>query len=260
MAAGQRMQGGVHGSLTMKHILPGLYPALKDILFPATCLLCHERLGQAGSLLLCPTCTTQMPLIRPPLCTCCGKEFPDAATGNHLCGSCLTKPPYFSCARAIFRYNKFTAPLIYSFKYQGRTTARNTFAALRERVPSINDLTVPDVIIPVPLHKKRLRERGFNQALELARLFFPKNKNNIRASALIRKRWTTPQTSLSGKNRRRNLAGAFQIKDPRPIKAKNILLVDDVLTTGTTANECAKVLQQNGAADIEVLTLARVLA
>jgi ComF family protein len=243
----------------MKNILSGIYPALKDVLFPATCLLCHQHLGRAGDLLLCPACAAQMPLIQPPLCTCCGKEFPDSAPGSHLCGNCLQNPPTFSRARAVFRYNKFTAPLIYSFKYQGRTTARDTFAALHKLVPSIGDLTVPDLIIPVPLHKKRLRERGFNQSLELARLFFPKEKDKIQPAILIRCRWTTPQAGLDGHSRRQNLAGAFLVKEPQAINAKKILLIDDVLTTGTTVNECAKVLKQNGAAGIEVLTLARVL-
>jgi ComF family protein len=136
-----------------------------------------------------------------------------------------------------------------------------TFAALRAAAAAPDDLLAqPDLIVPVPLHKKRLRQRGFNQALELARLFFPLEKARIRPTILMRTRWTTPQAGLGGRERRRNLAGAFQVGDGEKILAKKILLVDDVFTTGSTVNECAKVLRQSGAADIQVLTLARVLA
>jgi len=134
-----------------------------------------------------------------------------------------------------------------------------TFTVLLARVPTLGDLREkPDLIIPVPLHKKRLRQRGFNQALELARLFFPGEKRRIQPTILLRSRWTTPQTGLDGKHRRRNLAGAFQVRDARRVQGQRILLIDDVLTTGSTVNECARVLRQNGAGNVEVLTLARV--
>ncbi len=243
----------------MNSILSGLYPALKDILFPAACLLCHKGLGKATGILLCPDCLAQIPLIGSPLCICCGKEFPNSAPGDHLCGVCQRTPPYFDQARAIFRFNKHTAPLLYSFKYKGQTTAQKTFMALMEQVSAIESLSVPDIIIPVPLHKKRLQERGFNQALELARLFFPQQKKCIRSTLLWRNRNTTSQTKLNGIHRRKNLAGAFQVKDQSQVQGQKIILVDDVLTTGTTVNECAKVLRQNGARSVQVLTLARVL-
>ncbi len=242
----------------MKALLSGLYPALKDILFPPTCLRCNQKLGKTDDLLFCPDCTAQIPLIKPPFCTCCGQEFPNSTSDEHLCGICLRKPPYFQRARAIFRYNKFTAPLIHAFKYQGRTTAQKTFRTLWQKVSSNADLTHPDIIIPIPLHIKRLQERGFNQSLILARIFFPNDLQRIKPTLLIRQRRTKTQTGLDGRSRRQNLAGAFHVPDKSPIKDKKILLIDDVFTTGTTTNECAKVLLKNGAKQIEVLTLARV--
>lgn len=242
----------------MKNALADLYQALKDILFPPSCLLCHTHLGRQEDFLLCRGCKSRIRLIGPPLCTCCGKEFPDSAPGSHLCGTCLRQPPLFSKARAVMRYNEFSAPLIHAFKYQSQTTGRQTFAALMRQSPAVHDLMRPDLIVPVPLHIKRLRERGFNQALLLAHSFYPGMKGIIKPQLLTRSRWTTPQTNLSGSARRKNMAGAFMVPNPAIIQDRKIILIDDVYTTGTTLNECAGVLRRHGAHDVQALTLARV--
>ena len=243
----------------MKNTLVGLYRALKDILFPPACLICHARLNRQAGFLLCPGCADRIKLLEPPLCTCCGREFPDSAPGNHFCGTCQQQPPFFSKARAVIRYNEFSAPLIHASKYRGQTAGRQTFVTLMRQAPAVRDLMRPDLIIPVPLHIKRLRERGFNQALLLARSFYPDMKKRIMPQLLIRNRWTTPQTNLNGSARRKNLAGAFLAPNPAMIRAKKIILIDDVFTTGTTLNECARVLRRHGAREVEALTLARVL-
>jgi ComF family protein len=116
-----------------------------------------------------------------------------------------------------------------------------------------------DLIVPIPLFINRLRRRGFNQAVILAREFFPYRKGDIRADLLRRVRDTGAQTSLSGVARRNNLGSAFQLRDGRGVTGKRICLVDDVYTTGTTVNECAKILQEGSAEDVRVLTLARVI-
>ncbi len=232
--------------------------AVLDILFPARCLLCGEQLKPGTDILFCQSCGGRLIIIQPPLCPCCGRLLPDSAA-SHLCGACLRQRPAFSKARALFIYDKFSAPLIHEFKYRGRTTGQQTFSALLRRSPVRRELNIPDLIIPVPLHHKRLRQRGFNQALTLAHSFFPQDKQIIRADLLIRQRWTTPQASLNGHERRKNLRNAFMVANSAPVKGKNILLIDDVFTTGSTLNECAAILRHNGACDIQALTLARVL-
>ncbi len=117
----------------------------------------------------------------------------------------------------------------------------------------------PDIILPVPLHISRLRSRGFNQALLLARVCFPEWQGKIQPDLLHRHKPTIPQTSLSGKARRNNLKGAFSVSDPGLVAGRKILLIDDVFTTGATLNECAKTLSKAGAAEIEAFTLAMAL-
>jgi len=162
-------------------------------------------------------------------------------------------------ARAVLQYNDDVATLVHSFKYAGKTYCHSTFAGLKARSLPAEDLATPEIIIPVPLHRQRLRERGFNQAVVLAALFFPDDKQRIDVDVLIRTRWTPPQTGLSGKDRRQNLKNAFDVQKPEQVKGKSVLLIDDVLTTGTTINECAKTLKKYGAIDVQALTLARVV-
>lgn len=235
------------------------FQALQDLCFPRFCLLCGLKLPQVSAILLCSPCLATLRFVRPPLCTCCGRSFQHAAGGNHLCGNCL--PPnnwYFSRVRSLLIYNEPAARLIHGFKYGRRTTALATFGALKRGHAGANSLGAADLILPVPLHPKRLRSRGFNQALVLAKVFFPGAGRTIRVDLLLRNRWTEPQTSLSGETRRKNLAGAFTVPEPCRIVGKKILLIDDVYTTGTTVNVCAHALLQAGAAEVQALTLARV--
>ncbi len=231
--------------------------AVRELCFPAVCLLCRESLPAFTAVHLCPVCLARMRLVQPPLCQCCGVEF-SGAGDSHYCGPCLASPPHFSRARAIFRYDDESAKLVHAFKYGGKTVGRATFCALAKEVGPLADLEAPELIIPVPLHAKRLKARGFNQALVLARFLFPQQRKRIAPRLLIRTRWTEPQTTLSGRERRLNLGGAFVVRHPERICGRHVLLVDDVFTTGTTLNECAKVLKEHGAARVEALTLARV--
>lgn len=228
-----------------------------DLLFPPTCLACEKSLASSAAPLLCTGCLEKLSLPKEPFCTCCGKPFPKAAGGNHLCGTCLSKPFHFSQARTLFYYNKPFSDLIHSFKYQGSMAGLSTFAWLYQQQLE-NSYDEMDLILPVPLHKTRLKERGFNQALILARTLLPDKRHKIMPHLLNRPLWTEPQTNFNGAARRKNLKQAFQIQDPEPVRGKNILIIDDVFTTGTTVNECAKLLKRAKAKDIQVLTLARV--
>lgn len=235
--------------------------ALRDLCFPPACLACDARLAGGGSILFCDPCLERITLVREPFCTCCGKVFFSAAGGNHLCGPCLSQPWHFQSARAIFIYEEPFAKAVHAFKYGGKTTGLATFRACKEGLVYLNrpgQMPEPDVIVPVPLHPGRLRERGFNQALLLARALFPLWKDRLEPSALTRRLATQPQTGLSGSERRRNLKNAFVVKEGDRIAGQRVLLVDDVFTTGATVDECARTLMQAGAKEVRVFTLARV--
>ncbi len=236
-----------------------LFQALQDLCFPRSCLLCGTGLPDSPAILLCPPCFATLRLVEEPLCRCCGRAFRYAAAGNHLCANCLPPSRWcFSRVRSLLVYNESAAHLIHGFKYGGKTTALSTFAALKHLYLPPDALEIPEIIVPVPLHPKRLRERGFNQALFLAKSFFPKERGKIAVNLLRRSRWTEPQTTLSGEARRKNLRGAFALPEPRLVQGKKVLLIDDVYTTGTTLNLCAQTLLEAGAAEAQALTLARV--
>jgi len=233
------------------------FTALLDLLLPSFCLACEKPLGSAPEFLFCPDCLKRLTFIHSPLCPCCGRVYLAAAGGDHLCGGCLAVPPHFTRARALFLYEEPLKEVIHRFKYQGKTACLPSFARFAQNHPLLADLEGVDWIVPVPLHPSRLRERGFNQALLLARAMFPKD-HRIIPDLLVRTRPTEPQTSFNGTARRANLKNAFAVVKPHRLAGKNILLIDDVFTTGTTVNECARVLKKAGAAEVMALTLARV--
>ena len=232
--------------------------SLLDLLLPPVCLCCEQPLTVSAGLLFCPDCLGQLRLIATPLCPRCGRAYLKAAGGDHPCATCLTKNWHFSAARAVLLYEEPAKTLIHRFKYQGKTAGLTSISRLMGHLPHLADFVDDiDSILPVPLHSSRLRERGFNQAQLLARALFPKDRR-LRADVLRRIRATQPQTGFDGIARRRNLKNAFAVTGPEHIRGKIILLIDDVFTTGTTADECAKTLKKSGAAEVRVLTLARV--
>lgn len=236
----------------------GFWGGLKDLCFPPACLSCNTPLPPHQDLFFCETCAKQIDPIMGPLCSQCGKAFPNSAGDNHLCSTCLKQKWHFTTARALVHYKKPVPRAIQSFKYNGNTSGLASFGKLKNNHLWFNDIFAPDIIVPVPLHIKRLRERGFNQALLLARAFFPQQKNRIDATLLERTKKTKPQTNMSGAERRKNLKNAFRVNNRTVLSKKKVLLVDDVFTTGSTVNECARTLLRAGAKEVQVLTLARV--
>lgn len=241
-----------------KQLFNNLHQSLVELLFPSACLACRQAVAPGTLPMFCPECLNRIELITGPLCSGCGRLFPKAAGGDHYCGLCLTGRHHFDRARAVAIYSEPFSQVIHRFKYQGKGYGLSSFRALLEGLPEPPISTPPDLILPVPLHDRKLRRRGFNQAAILARAFFPKTRRLIRTDLLRREIDTAPQTSLSGKARRQNLKNAFAIWESEEIRGKNLVLVDDVFTTGTTVNECARVLKKAGASRVEVLTLARV--
>ena len=236
-----------------------LVEALLDLLFPPACISCSSHKIPDSQIMLCQTCREELKPISGPLCSCCGIPFTAATNTDHLCGLCLTNHYHFDRARAVLHYNPPLTGIISRFKYHGQRTGLKTFRALQLQNSQLTEIARPELIIPVPLHRKRLQERGFNQALVLARTFYPEERRLVDFSTMIRQRHTNPQTGLSGKDRRRNLKNAFLVTNEEKVQGKRVVLVDDVFTTGTTVSECARVLKRAGASEVNVLTLARVV-
>ena len=238
--------------------MPTFVEALKDLLFPPHCLGCGLRLATSRPPLLCPHCTTGLSFLRSPLCSCCGLPF--ASGVDHLCGDCLAGRHAFDLARSLLHHRPPASNLILALKFSGNLNGLVTLRTLFAREGFLTTFSKPDLLLPVPLHSGRLRARGFNQALVIARECLPQWRDRIEPDLLRRRRPATPQSLLSGKERRGNLSNAFSLAHPDRVAGAKILLVDDVYTTGTTVNECSRVLRKAGAERIEVLTVARSLA
>lgn len=233
-----------------------LLSACLDLLFPPRCGVCGIYLN-GKSRCICPTCRKNIVRVTEPLCAICGTEVHAADSGNHICGSCLKKCPPFTSARSLYHYSDGVRDLLSRLKYAGD---ESVIGALRELAGNVslsyfNDCTF---IAPVPLHKKRLRKRGFNQAVLFSNILFPDCSSLIKRDLLCRKVDTVPQVSLNGKSRRMNLKNVFAVNPSYDISGATVALVDDVYTTGTTVRECSRTLVENGAAGVHVVTFARV--
>ncbi|KUG24388.1 competence protein f [hydrocarbon metagenome] len=233
---------------------------LSKVIFPPQCPGCSEILYPYTAQIFCSNCTDNIKFIKGGICTICGTTFPDSPAENHLCGECLEKKPYFSYARAVFSYENIILNAIHRFKYKRNMSIGEIMSSLMAdfSFPDI-DFTDYSLIIPVPLHIKRLRERGFNQSLILARAIGKKRQIPVNFSLLKRRKFTTTQTGSNRNERKQNIKGAFEVSDKNKIKGENVILIDDVYTTGATVNECAKTLIEAGVRKISALTLARVL-
>lgn len=230
--------------------------AMGELIFPPFCLACGGGVNGEEKA-ICASCRQEVAYISSPLCRSCGRVLNDSTGGDHLCGMCLQNRPAYTSARGIVHYQEPVTDLLHRFKYQGDTSVLPAFKAII-RNTKVFELQDEDRVVVVPLHLKRLRNRGFNQALLLAELFFPDRKKQILVDALQRIRHTVPQTGLDGITRRKNLRKAFAVSTPEKIAGRRIILVDDVYTTGTTVNECSKVLLRADAVEVHVVTLARV--
>ncbi|NVN91035.1 MAG: ComF family protein [Desulfuromonadales bacterium] len=239
--------------------MKSFYCALLDFIFPPLCHVCRKYIPQAGKLHICSSCRELMPVPSHPLCTVCGAPFAGAGD-DHPCSSCLRDPPAFNAARAALIHDGPGRSLIHAFKYNAKTYLRRPLALLT--VENLADFVVPrcpDLIAPVPLHVKRLRSRGFNQALLVGELLAREWRIPLHRQAMKRVRWTEPQINLAAELRRGNVKGAFSVPDASLVAGKRVLLVDDVFTTGSTVAECSKVLKRAGAAEILVVTVTRAL-
>ena len=241
-------------------MLKGVFRDLADVLFPPRCQSCRTIAEKLTNDLFCPACEKKIQYIRAPLCPICGSPFPDSEELGHLCGDCLTAPKPFAVARSVAVFDGILLEAIHAFKYHnktglgtglGRMMTGDSYAGM--------DMQGFTMIMPVPLHVRRLRERGFNQSLILAKVLSARYAIPLDFVTLWRERDTPPQTMMGRKERQANIKGAFGVADKERVRKQHVLLIDDVYTTGSTLAECTRVLLNGGAAQVGVLTLARAV-
>jgi ComF family protein len=241
-----------------------IWEAFLDLVFPPKCPVCDAPLDSIDEELpgrtyrLCPSCLSGIVRIRHPFCQLCGMPFKSEAVSDHLCGECLTSKRYFVRARSLCVYGGTLLEAIHLFKYNGNFhLALPLGQMLADSVEKLLGIDSVDILLPVPLHTRRLKERGFNQAVLLAKPLSKRYNIPLVTSVLKRSRWTAPQVNLDRRVRRKNVRGSFMVSNSSFLSGKNILLLDDVYTTGATINECGKTLLRAGAKEVYVLTLAR---
>lgn len=230
--------------------------SLLNLFFPPQCLVCETIVPRHGT--LCTACWNNVPFISDPMCACCGLPLEFAVDAQTLCGECLREHPPFSRARAAFAYNEQSRTLILKLKYQDDTYLSHSFAGWLQSAGK-ELVAASDLMIPVPLHWRRMVSRRYNQSLLLARALAAKTALPLLADGLVRTRHTPQQAGLSKNAREKNVKNAFAVppKHLVVLKGKSILLIDDVMTTGATLSACTHVLLKAGAGQVNVLTLAR---
>ena len=232
--------------------------AVLDALLPPLCLGCGEIVGEPGA--LCAQCWAKLELIAPPYCACCGRPFGQDVGADALCGPCLARPPRYRRARAVFRYADPSRGLVLTFKHSDRTEGAPAFGRWLARAGA-DLLADADFVTPVPLHRRRLILRRYNQSALLAQAAARAAGKVYAPDILYRRRNTASQQGLGARERKRNVAGAFAVSPSwaAHLRGKQVVLVDDVFTTGATVDGCVRALRRGGAAAVDVLTLARAV-
>ena len=244
--------------------MTSLVNSLLDLIFPPRCSVCRDFLcktetrGDPGSHVICRTCRDDFREVASPVCPLCGLPLASWIEEDHYCENCLRQRPHYAWARAAYFYEGSVREAIHQFKFAGKSHLAGPLgkllaSAMKDWLPDLNNY----LLMPVPLHPRRLRERGFNQSLLLARQVASRLGAELDYLSLRRVRYTKPQTGLKGDDRRKNVRRAFSCTNHSPLKERNVILVDDVTTTGNTLNECARALKRSGAKYVYGIALAR---
>src|SRR6266446_5600425 len=230
--------------------------AAVSLLYPPVCTICGGNV-RAGDY-LCDQCEAKVVRIVAPFCQKCSEPFEGSITSEFTCANCAHRTIYFDAAVSAYRGRGIVRQIIHEFKYGRQIHLRHLVA--RWLHAALDDERLRgshfDVIVPVPLHPARQRERGFNQASLLAELISAQTSIPVKP-LLERIRYTTTQTALDRSERMENLHNAFRLRKNADVRGLGMLLVDDVLTTGSTLNECARVLKHAGAFSVHATTAAR---
>ncbi|MCX7628532.1 MAG: ComF family protein [Methylophilaceae bacterium] len=225
-----------------------IYAKFVQRVLPQQCVLCSRLSGKRA---LCEGCLRELPYHPARCCPVCATPMPQA----ELCGACLKHPPHFDAATAVFSYAPPVDALLQAYKYGNHLAIAG---ALGECLAlHVAARPKPDVILAMPLHPQRLYERGFNQAMEIARSVSRASGIPLALDTVVRLRPTVPQASLPLTQRRRNVRGAFACL--RDLEGRHVAVVDDVMTSGATLNELAKVLKRAGAGRVDCWVMARTL-
>jgi competence protein ComFC len=230
--------------------------ALESLFYPALCAVCHAPV--TGGVYVCQDCLDKAQRIIAPFCAKCSEPFSGAIDGQFTCANCAHRTLAFDAAVSAYRSRGVVRFVILQFKYNRQLHLRHPVA--KWLLDAMKDDRLChrnfDCIVPVPLHPARLRERGFNQAELLAKIL--RQRINLTLSrALERIRYTTTQTAFDRIDRMENLRGAFRLRKRIDMQGLRVLLVDDILTTGSTLSECARVLREAGAHSVYAVTAAR---
>lgn len=238
-----------------------MYPLMVEnflgLIFPPACAACGKLLPsiRIGDM-LCGQCLSDVEPVVSPVCTVCGTPFISSAGPDHICGICMKNRPAFHGARSLFIYRGTIRKLIHRAKFNGDGYALKALCRLSAKAMESVDLPKADMIIPVPLHISRLRSRGFNQAASMAGRLFPVKM--VQLNLLSRTKRTLPQMNLSVADRHANIRGAFTVV-PDILDGERLLIFDDILTTGSTAEGAAGTLEKAGAGRVDIFTLARTV-
>jgi len=230
-----------------------LYNFLIDYILPQRCLSCSEIIDSSGE--FCGECWKQLEFIAKPYCNICGKRFSLKVLDNAVCGSCYSNKPSYDLARSLFKFNEYSKKIIHKFKYHDKTIFAGSFAKLlcNRYGEEIKDL---DLIVPVPMNRFKRLLRMYNPAQVLAVEIAKIVDKTVKADILVKSKWTKAQTFLSKRQRKNNISGSIKFNTKHNIMGKKVLLIDDVITTGVTMNECAKILRKAGAESVYVMSVA----
>ncbi len=227
-----------------------------DLLLPPVCLLCGQSLpADHNAQAFCQDCLASISPLGLAHCSRCAQPFPNA-TSDHLCGTCLKRPPAFSIVHAVGIYQGSIKDAVHRLKYRNQLTLAKPLGQLLGKViEAAGGNFIPDCIVPVPLHPDRLRQRGYNQAFEVARPIAQQLGVPVNTTLLQRIRKTPPQQGLSAIERRSNLRNAFELS--MTLAAQRVLLVDDVMTTGETVRECCRTILAGNIREVQVAVVGR---
>lgn len=226
-----------------------------DAVLPPRCPGCGLIVD--GDDRFCAACFSALQFLGPPQCACCGVPLPHDGDAAALCGACLAEPPPFQTARAPLAYGGAARQVVLALKHGRRLHLARLMA--RTMLRSAGTLPNDAVIVPVPSHRWRLWQRGFNQAAEIARQMARQADRPLLVDALIRVKPTASTRGLTRKQRAKNVVGAFQVARKAAVQGRAVVLVDDVMTSGATVSACARQLQRAGARHVAVLTYTRAL-